>query len=75
MLVGYDLSLDQGVHWHGRHGGRLNNPTQRACARWRAIIDAQAPLLASLGVTVLNASPVSALAAFPKVPLEEALAC
>jgi hypothetical protein len=74
VLVGYDMTLLNGVHWHGPHAARLNNPTGRALVRWAEILDAQAPLLAGLGVEVLNASPVSALAAYPKVSLEEALA-
>lgn len=75
VLVGYDMTLAGGIHWHGPHPARLNNPTGRSLMRWADILDAQAPLLAAIGVTVLNASPVSALTAFPKVSLEEALAC
>lgn len=75
VLVGFDLNMDGGVHWHGLHPGRLNNPTSALLAQWAARLDAQAPLLARLGVEVLNASPTSALAAFPKVPLEEAITC
>jgi hypothetical protein len=75
VLVGYDMTLAGGLHWHGRHPPRLNNPTGKALVRWADILDAQAPLLAALGVEVVNASPVSALSAYPKVSLEEALAC
>jgi hypothetical protein len=74
VLVGFDMTLLNGIHWHGPHPSRLNNPTGRALVKWAEILDAQAPLLAGLGVEVLNASPVSALAAYPKVSLEEALA-
>jgi hypothetical protein len=45
VLVGFDMTRLNGIHWHGPHPSRLNNP-----------------------------SPVSALAAYPKVSLEEALA-
>jgi hypothetical protein len=75
VLVGFDLTLAGGLHWHGRHPPRLNNPTGKLLMRWADILDAQAPLLAGLGVEVVNASPISALAAYPKVSLEEALAC
>jgi sugar phosphate isomerase/epimerase len=75
VLVGFDLNLDQGVHWHGPHPGRLNNPTRDSLARWARVLDAQAPLLERLGVEVVNASPASALTKFRKVPFEEALAC
>lgn len=73
VLVGFDYSLARGVHWHGRHPPGLNNPSELNCARWRADLDAAAPLLASLGVEVLNASPYSSLTAFEKRPLRECL--
>ncbi|MFN4176430.1 hypothetical protein [Phenylobacterium sp.] len=75
VLVGFDMSLADGVHWHGAHDARLNNPTAQSLARWAGVLDRQALRLAQLGVEVLNASPVSALAAYPKVSLEDALAC
>ncbi|WP_090229681.1 hypothetical protein [Filomicrobium insigne] len=73
VLVGYDMRIDRGVHWHGRHI-RMGNPTESAIRRWRQCLDAVAPRLASLGVDVLNASPISALTAYRKCSLEEALA-
>lgn len=75
ILAGFDMTLADGVHWHGAHGGGLRNPSAQSLARWARVLDAQAPLLQRLGVTVLNVSPVSALTAFPKVSLEDALAC
>jgi hypothetical protein len=73
VLVGFDMHDRDGLHWHGEHDGGLNNPTGKSLARWRAALDAQAETLRRLGVTVLNASQGSALTAFPKVPLDEAL--
>lgn len=73
--MGYDLSLAGGVHWHGKHAGRLNNPDARNLQRWADRLDAQAEAIAALGVEVLNASPTSALTAFRKVPLKDALSC
>lgn len=75
VLVGFDMRLDLGVHWHGKHGRGLNNPTARNLAKWRGVIDRSAPRLAELGVAVINASAVSALEAFPKMSLTEALQC
>lgn len=75
ILVGFDMRLDLGVHWHGKHGRGLNNPTVKNLARWRGIIDGCAARLAELGVIVINASAVSALEAFPKMSLTEALQC
>lgn len=72
VLVGFDMTIAAGVHWHGVHPGHLNNPTGRLLMKWAEILDRQAPRLRALGVEVLNASPASALAAYPKVTLEEA---
>ncbi len=73
VLVGFDYSLARGVHWHGPHPPGMNNPSGVNCARWRADLDAAAPLLQSLGIEVLNASPYSTLTAFEKRPLRECL--
>lgn len=73
ILVGYDMCLDHGVHWHGRHGGGLNNPTNLNVARWRRCIDGAAGFLEKIGVEVLNASPISALQNYRKVDFEEAI--
>ncbi|MDA9511170.1 hypothetical protein XI09_42280 [Bradyrhizobium sp. CCBAU 11386] len=75
ILVGFDMRLDLGVHWHGKHGRGLNNPNGANIARWRCIIDGQASRLAALGVSVINCSAVSALEAYPKMSLSEALQC
>lgn len=74
ILVGFDMRVDQGLHWHGPHKG-LNNPTARNVDRWRRCIDATAETVAALGIRVINASHVSALQNFEKMGLEEALAC
>jgi hypothetical protein len=75
ILVGYDMRLDRGVHWHGRHGSGLNNPRDVNVMRWRRAIDAAAPTAARLGVRIINASMESALCAYPKMSIEQALAC
>jgi hypothetical protein len=74
VLVGYDMSIAKGLHWHGAHEG-LNNPQERDVARWRRVIDAAAGTIKALGIPVFNASADSALEAYPKVTLEEALRC
>jgi hypothetical protein len=73
VLVGFDYSLARGVHWHGAHPPGMNNPSERNCDRWRGDLDAAAPLLAGLGIEVLNASPYSTLTAYEKRPLRECL--
>lgn len=75
ILIGFDMRIDRGLHWHGKHGRGLNNPSDLNVAKWRRVIDGAAPRLASLGVAVINCSAVSALEAFPKLNLLEALQC
>jgi hypothetical protein len=75
ILVGYDMRLDRGLHWHGPHPKGQNNPLAKNVERWRRAIDNAAPVFEALGVPVINASPVSTLTAYPKMTLTEALAC
>jgi len=73
VLVGYDMRIDLGFHWHGRHPDGMNNPRAAGIAVWRKVLDRNATRLSLMGVEVLNASPVSALTAYRKVTLDEAL--
>jgi hypothetical protein len=73
ILVGYDMRLDRGVHWHGLHGRGLTNPHVKNVERWRRCVDGCEPILTGLGIRVFNASPVSWLQAYPKMDLMEAL--
>lgn len=61
-LVGVDYC---GNHWHPDHPAGLRNPNASQFRMWAKTLDAQAPLLASWGVEVLNLSPVSVLKAYP----------
>ncbi len=71
--IGFDMTLQGGVHWHGRHPPGLTNPTQASVDKWRERLDAQAPLLERLGIPFIIGSPGSALTAYPKLPLREAI--
>lgn len=73
ILVGYDVTLNHGVHWHGRHPDWMHNPAENNIKVWRKALDGVAPIIANEGITVLNASPVSSLSAYPKMSFEEAL--
>jgi hypothetical protein len=75
LLVGYDMRLDRGVHWFGKHGRGLNNPGEQHLPRWRAAIDGAADTLKTLGIRVFNCSPVSTLKAYPMMTFDEAMAC
>src|SRR4029077_474775 len=41
-LVGFDMSLIGGVHWHGNHPYPLRNPDYNRFAEWREYLDAGA---------------------------------
>lgn len=70
LLIGIDLC---GEHWHEAHKQPLRNPKPQTLEKWRKRLDAQAAALAALGVTVYNCSMCSALTAYPKMPIAEAL--
>lgn len=74
VLIGYDMQISNGLHWHGRHGRGLNNPGEQNVRSWRRHFETAAPLLASLGVLVINASRETALECFPRKSLDTALA-
>lgn len=67
------MTLQNGSHWHGRHGGSLNNPRQASVDRWRTVLDSQAKPLAAAGVAVVIGSPGSTLSQYRKLDLGEAL--
>jgi hypothetical protein len=69
LLVGYDMTLARGEHWHGRHPAGLNNPREHTVRRWLS-----ARWAAPAGVEVVNCYPGSALAAFPRMEFEQAIA-
>jgi hypothetical protein len=73
ILIGFDMTLQHGLHWHGRHGGSLQNPRQASVDRWRGILDGQAEALAAAGVDVVIGSPGSSLANFRKLDLGRAI--
>lgn len=75
LLVGYDLRIDLGLHWHGPHNGGLNNPWAPNVERWRRCLDETHEVVRSLGIRTINCSPVSALQNFPKMDLLEAIEC
>lgn len=72
-LVGFDMTVAGGVHWHGNHPAGMNNPTARNAERWRRVLDGQAGLLQQLGVQVLNLSRGSALRNFDAGTLDDIL--
>ena len=76
VLLGFDCTGRPGrLHWHGDHPQPLRNPQPQTFEKWLRAYDALAPELGRRGIDVINATPGSAIAAFRKLSLEEALAC
>lgn len=74
ILVGYDMTIRYGSHWHGDHPSGMSNPKTGNVERWRRAIDAAAVPLSRVGIAVFNCSAVSALQNYPKMTFKEALA-
>lgn len=73
ILVGYDMRVDFGSHWHGDHPAGMHNPKSGNVVRWCRAVDGAAKQLKPVGVEVINCSPISALQNYPKMTLAEAL--
>lgn len=74
LLVGYDMTLKYGIHWHGEHDQALHNPNEKNVDRWRRAVDGAATVAKMVGVDIVNCSPISALQQYRKSTLEEELA-
>ena len=74
LLLGFDMSDQHGVHWFGRsQGDGRSQPAEWNFKRWRAAFSVAACQMHTLGVEVLNSSPLTSLTCFPKVSVEDAL--
>lgn len=72
VLVGFDMHAERGKHWHEDHV-TTPNPQPDRLAAWAKVLDRCAKQFRSLGVEVLNATPGSALKAYPFVRLADAI--
>jgi hypothetical protein len=73
LLCGYDMrdGLGKRRHWFGNHPPKLNG--QNAYATWLSAFQRLAPVVAGMGVEVLNCTPKSAIKCFRQSTVEEAL--
>ncbi|HCQ2543776.1 TPA: norphogenetic protein, partial [Escherichia coli] len=72
VLVGYDCSLQNGLHWHGAHPQALRNPTQVSISKWQQqFLDTRKK---HADLHILNASRSSAIQCFPRINLEAVIA-
>lgn len=72
VLVGFDMTLANGAHW-SRETQAVARPDAERTKRWRVAFDACASQFKALGVDVVNCSMKSALTAYPKMTLQEAM--
>lgn len=73
VLVGFDMTLSHGAHWHPHQAGTQQRKDPKILEQCRAALDACADHFNELGVRVINASEHSALKAYPKMSLLEAV--
>ena len=74
VLTGFDMARHAGAHWHADHRQGLTNPSARMLSNCAALLDAAAPELAARGAEVVNASRETALRAYRRMSMAEALA-
>ncbi|WP_336284198.1 hypothetical protein [Citrobacter arsenatis] len=71
ILLGYDCTLANGEHWHGRHPATMHNPVPREVGRWHT--DFSSLVSELLGVEIINATRHTALTCFPRITIEAAI--
>ena len=71
ILLGYDCTLANGAHWHGRHPATMQNPVPREVIRWQTDFSSLVSLLPH--VEIINASRHTTLTCFPRSTIEAAL--
>lgn len=74
LLLGFDGKRAEGkAHFFGDHERGLTNPVAGQFFRWNRDIETLPPYLARAGVEVINCSRDTAITAFPRMTIEEAL--
>lgn len=73
ILVGFDMTLDRGEHWHPHAVGTKAKKDRKGMTECRVALDQCAPQLSRLGVEVINAAPQSALVNYPKMDFRDAI--
>ena len=73
LLVGFDLCLEYGLHWHPNHPEPMKNPLPGRVEAWRRAVDGAATTLSAWGIRIVNCSTISALKRYEKMEFERAL--
>lgn len=71
LWLGFDC---RGGHWHDNHAIPLRNPTPQRLMVWAETFDRQAKILARIGAEIVNCSETSAISAYPRMSVQDALA-
>lgn len=71
-LLGYDCSVKEGMHFHGRHAGGLRNPSDASVAKWQNEFAGVCEQLHD--IEIYNCSRRTELACFPLKSLEKVIA-
>ncbi len=72
-MIGFDMRLDQGAHWHGVHRTPMRNPDEVRCIQWKKNIDGASDKLKAIGVDVVNCSEISRLEKYPRLTVDQML--
>lgn len=70
ILLGYDCSVEKGLHWHGPHR-HLKNPRTGTCEKWVKQFEQVAAEARGFKCEVINCSRDTALTCFERKPLED----
>lgn len=70
-LVGFDMTVENGRHFHPDHPTRSQQPGKADCERWREALGRAAPQLLAKGVRVTNCSRKTALTCFARMSIDE----
>lgn len=74
LLVAFDMNPSHQEHWYGRNNWmKANNPTAEHYRKWLFGFSRAAIKLKSMGVEIVNASPLSAMTCFPRATIEDTL--
>lgn len=73
ILVGFDMTLVNGDHWHPYAQGTRQRRDPKVMTESRIALDACSSQLSALGVEIINASAGSALVSYPKMDFLDAI--
>jgi hypothetical protein len=71
LLLGYDCSLANGLHWHGPHADDLSNPKDSDIEKWHGCFNQVPDIIGDM--SVINCSRYTELKTFKTNTLEDEL--